>query len=120
MHKRNLHACHLLECDFFKNDRDILLNSYPQAFNPNSALNPHLLADFSDFHLCKIVADCMKQIDNSYFFKVDLSEGLPSLGASRLGILNISRDILNIVRDLLGKNLSLSTPTLNLSTLILL
>ncbi len=25
-------ACHLLlECDFFKDDRDILLNSYPQA-----------------------------------------------------------------------------------------
>jgi hypothetical protein len=39
-------ACHLLQCDFFENDRDILLNSYPQAFNPNSAFNPHLLADF--------------------------------------------------------------------------
>ncbi len=35
-----------------------------------------------------------------YLLKVDLSEGLPSLGASR--------DILNVVRDLLGINLSLS------------
>jgi hypothetical protein len=28
------------------------------------------------------LANCMKQIDNSYLLKVDLSEGLPSLGAS--------------------------------------
>jgi hypothetical protein len=28
----------------------------------------------------------MKQIDNSYLLKVDLSEGLPSLGASRLTV----------------------------------
>jgi hypothetical protein len=49
-------ACHLLlDCDFFKNVRDILLNSYPQAFNPNSAFDPHLLADFfrlSSLQIC--------------------------------------------------------------------
>ena len=80
-------AYHLLfECDFFKDDRDTLLNSYPQAFNPHSAFNPHLLADFSDHHLCKFVANCMKHIDNSYILKVDLTEGPPSLGASRLTV----------------------------------
>ncbi len=31
---------------------------------------------------CKIVSNCMKHIDNSYLLKVDLIEGLPSLGAS--------------------------------------
>jgi hypothetical protein len=44
-----------------------------------SALNPHLLADFSDYHLCKLVANCMKHIDNTYLLKVDLTERLPSL-----------------------------------------
>ncbi len=81
-----MYASHLLiffESFRIENDRDTL-NSYLQAFNPNSVLNPHILADFSDSHLCKFVANCMKQIDNSYLLKVDLSEGLPSLGASRL------------------------------------
>ncbi len=43
--------------------------SYPQAFNSISVSNPHILSDFSDFHLCKFVANCIKQIDNSYLLK---------------------------------------------------
>jgi hypothetical protein len=42
------------------------------------ALNP------KPFRLRKCVANCMKQVDDSYHVKVDLTEGLPSLGASRL------------------------------------
>ena len=33
------------------------------------------LADFSDFGLRKICCNCMKQIDDSYLLKVDLTEG---------------------------------------------
>ncbi len=50
------------------------LNSYPQTFIPNSAFNPHLLADFEDYHLCDFVANCMNHVDNYYLLKVDLME----------------------------------------------
>ncbi len=40
----------------------------------NSTFNPYLLTGFSDFFLCKFTANCMKQIDDSYLLKVDLTE----------------------------------------------